>query len=251
MTLCFIYAHPDDESFAGAGLACQAGEAGDRVVLITATRGEAGRAGDPPICGPDELPAVRERELREAAKIIGVHDLHLLGYRDRALADVDPEEIRGRLVGLLRHHRPEIVITFDPNGVNRHPDHVAISRFVSDAIAAAADPRWMPGAGAAHHVQRLLWTPPLLPAHAARVRLDDHPGADFVVDVRRWVDVRAAALRAHRTQHASVDAHFFNHPDVEAILGVEVYRHGWGPPLPQRPAHDVRLGLVARSGGAG
>jgi LmbE family N-acetylglucosaminyl deacetylase len=132
-------------AFPGRGLACQAREAGDRVVLITATRGEAGRAGDPPICGPDELLAVRERELREAAAIIGVHDLHLVGYRDRALADVDREEIRGRLVALLRHHRPEIVISFDPNTVNRHPDHVAISRFVSDAIAAVAHPAGCPG----------------------------------------------------------------------------------------------------------
>jgi hypothetical protein len=63
--------------------------------------------------------------------------------------------------------------------------------------------------------------------------------------------VRTAALRAHRTRHASVDAHFFRRRGVEAILGVEVYRRGWARRLPQRPADDVRLGLVVRSGGAG
>ena len=107
---------------------------------------------------------MRERELREAAEIIGFDELHLLGYRDKELADAPPEEIR-REAGV--DHPADaatiVVITFDPNGFNVHPDHVAISRFTSDAIAAAADPRWHPDAGEPHVVARLLWTPPFPP----------------------------------------------------------------------------------------
>lgn len=245
MTLLFSYAHPDDESFSGAGLARRCIADGDQVVLVTATLGQEGSAGEPPVCSRADLPGCRERELREAANIVGISELHLLGYHDRALAEVDPAEIRGRLVTLIRRHRPEIVLTFDPNGFNRHPDHVAISRFTADAIACAADPRWLPDAGPAHRVQRLLWTPPLSPAQTARVPdLTIEPGIDFIIDVRAWKDLKAAALRAHRTQHLSVDKHFFSQPDIDAILSVETYRHAWGPPLEPRPAADVRQGMA-------
>jgi LmbE family N-acetylglucosaminyl deacetylase len=60
-----------------------------------------------------------------------------------------------------------------------------------------------------------------------------------VIDVSRWKDARAAALRAHRTQHQSVDRYFFNRPDLDRILGVEIYRQAWGPPLRRRPAPNV------------
>jgi LmbE family N-acetylglucosaminyl deacetylase len=210
------------------------------VVLACATRGEAGHAGDPEVSGaPADLGAVRERELREAARIAGIDAVHFLGYRDRQLADADPAAIRRQLVERLRADRPEVVVTFDPNGFNRHPDHVAISRFTSDAIAAAADPRWESDLGAAHAVQRLLWTPPIAPWDAARSPDPARePGADFVLDVRRWRDRKTAALRAHRTQHRSVTRHFFDQPDVDRILAFEIYRQAFGPPLASRPADD-------------
>src|SRR5205823_12909313 len=110
----------------------------------------------PPVCAPGEIAACRERELRKAAGIIGFDALHLLGYRDRELADAPPDEMRRALVTHIRRVKPTIVLTFDPNGFNVHPDHVAISRFASDAIGAAADPRWYRDAGAAHAVPRVL-----------------------------------------------------------------------------------------------
>jgi LmbE family N-acetylglucosaminyl deacetylase len=244
-TLLFSLAHPDDESFSGAGLACSCLARGIRVVLVCATRGEAGKAGDAGISGaPRDIGAAREQELREAARIIGVESIHLLGYRDRELANADPVAVRRQLVGLLREYRPDVVMTFDPNGFNRHPDHLAISRFTMDAVAAAADVRWLPDVGPPHTVTRVLWTPPIAPWDAARsADLDGEPGADFVIDISPWRDRKAAALRAHRTQHQSVDAHFFNQPDIERILAIEVYRQGSGPPLARRPSDDVFAGL--------
>ena len=243
-TLLFLFAHPDDESFSGAGTAMACAAAGARTVLVTATLGDRGKTGDPPLCGPGELAACRERELRDAAAIIGFEELHVLGYRDQQLAAAPPDEIRRTLVSHIRRLRPAVVLTFDPNGFNVHPDHVAISRFASDAIAAAADPRWLSETGSPHAVARLLWTPILPPWDAAAIdRIADQPSADFVVDVSRWRDRRAAALRAHRTQHLSIDRCFFSRPDLDRILAFETWRQAWGPPLRRRPQPDVLVDL--------
>src|SRR5919201_1393750 len=137
-TILLSFAHPDDESFFPAGIACAYAARGARVVLSCATRGEAGSAGHPPLATREELPKLREQELRDAAAVLGISHLTLLDYRDRELADAPTEEIRAKLVRLTREHRPQVVITFDPDGGNRHPDHVAISRFTADAVTAAA-----------------------------------------------------------------------------------------------------------------
>ena len=242
--ILFSFAHPDDESFSGAGTAMKYGAAGVRTVLVTATRGERGKVGDPPVCAPEQLAACREEELREAVRIIGFDELHVLDYRDRELAHAPPGAIGWSLVSLIRRTRPSVVASFDPNGFNVHPDHVAISRFTADAVAAAADPRWYPDAGDPHIVTRAVWTPPIAAWDVGRTdRLDQQPGADFLIDVSPWRDRRVAALRAHRSQHLSIDRLFFSQPDPEDILGVEVWRQAWGPPLRRRPSSDLMEGV--------
>jgi LmbE family N-acetylglucosaminyl deacetylase len=240
MSFLFCFAHPDDESFSAAGTVMKYSAHGVRSVLVTATRGQRGSTGQPPVCTADELGAVREKELRDAVSIIGFAELHLLDYVDRQLADTAPDEIRRTLVSILRRVRPSIGFTFDPNGFNLHPDHVAISRFTSDAIAAAADPRWYPDAGEPHTVTRLLWTPRISPWDAAqRVSLASEPAADFVVDVAPWRERRIAALRAHRTQQVSISRCFWDQPDPDRILATEIWRQAWGPPLRERPQSDL------------
>jgi N-acetylglucosamine malate deacetylase 2 len=242
MPLLFCFAHPDDESFSGAGTVMKYAARGVSSVLVTATRGQHGSTGNPPLCTAEELGALREKELREAVAIIGFDELHLLDYEDRNLADAPPDEIRRVLVSILRRVRPSVVFTFDPNGFNAHPDHVTISRFTSDAIAAAADPRWHPDTGEPHTVARLLWTPPISPWDAARQdRLSAERGADFVIDVAPWRDRRAAALRAHRTQQKSITRCFWSQPDPNRVLDTELWRQAWGPPLQQRPETDLLI----------
>jgi N-acetylglucosamine malate deacetylase 2 len=238
------FAHPDDETVLAGGVACRYAEEGGRVVVSAATRGEAGKSGDPPVCSREELPNVRESELREAARILGVRQVELLGHKDRELASAPPERIREQLVRLIRHHRPQVVITFDPNGTNLHPDHIAISRFTSDAIAASADSRWCPDAGEPHQVQRLLWTPPQ--RFWQLLRLPDiaaAPGVDFAVSIASCAARKALALRAHRSQHLSIDRIFFSPPDVERLLSLELFRQAWGPHLLRRPLPDLFAGL--------
>lgn len=242
--ILFCFAHPDDESFSGAGTAMKYAADGARTVLVTATFGERGKRGDPPVCAPEELAACREQELRRAAEIIGFDELHPLGYRDRELADVAPEDMRRRLVTLLRRVRPSVVVTFDPNGFNGHPDHVAISRFSVDACTAAADPRWEPGTGDPHTVARLLWTPLIGPWEAAAVESPGiHPGSDFVVDIAPWRERRVEALRAHRSQHLSVERYFLDQPYPDRVTAFDIWRQAWGPPLPRRPSGDIFEGI--------
>jgi LmbE family N-acetylglucosaminyl deacetylase len=214
------------------------------LALATATLGEAGKVGDPPICSRDELPAVREREIRTAARLLGLGDPVLLGYRDRELAHAPPLEIRHKLVAVIRAHRPQVVVTFDPNGSNAHPDHIAISRFASDAVAAAADPRWFPESGEAHLVQRLVWTPPSRPWLFARMGdVAAQPGVDFAIDITRWSSRKAEALRAHHTQHLNTQRVFFSQPDVDKLLGLETFRQAFGPSLRSRPSSDLFEGI--------
>jgi LmbE family N-acetylglucosaminyl deacetylase len=152
-TMMAAFAHPDDESFGlGGTLACYGHDPDVRLILVCATRGEAGEISDPELATPERLGKVRERELRCACQVLGVDDLYFLGYRDsgmagtpenrdpRALAMADPEEAVGRIVAHIRRERPDIVVTFDETGGYGHPDHVAIHRHTKAAFAAAADP---------------------------------------------------------------------------------------------------------------
>jgi N-acetylglucosamine malate deacetylase 2 len=237
--LFLSFAHPDDESFLAGGVAARCASRGVRVVLSTATLGESGKVGDPPVCAPEELAAVREAELRAAASVLGIHEVHLLGYRDRELTAAPIDRIREQLTSLIRRSRPAVVVTFDPHGANQHPDHIAISRFTSDAVAAAADGRWYPGAGPAHAVARLVWVPGRRPWDWLRdPDLARHGGADFVVDILPWRERKLEALRLHRTQRASVERNFLSQPDRDRLLAAEVFRLGWGP-IGRRPLGDL------------
>ena len=169
-------------------------------------------------------------------EILGIRRLYLLDYEDKKLSEAEPERIRAELAGFIRRHRPHVVVTFDPNGLTGHPDHVAISRFTSDAIQAAADARWE--TEAPHRVTRVLWTPSIPPWELAREPdLARRPGIDFLIDIEPWRDRKIAALRAHRTQHLAVNRYWFDKPDVDRLLSVEAFRQAWGPPLPETPIH--------------
>src|SRR5262249_31822661 len=122
-----LLAHPDDESFFAAGTIARHVAEGTRVGLVCATRGERGATSD--LCTIEELPRVREAELREAARILGIHELDILPFQDQQLAKAPVDEVRRSAVRMIRRMRPDTVFTFDPEGANQHTDHIAISRF--------------------------------------------------------------------------------------------------------------------------
>jgi len=157
--LLLLLAHPDDESFLAGGTVARLADEGRPAALVCATRGQAGSLGDPPLATRETIGRVREGELRDACAVLGLDLVALLDYEDRRLGEADPDAIRRTLVGQLRRERPRVVVTFDPNGVTGHPDHIAISRFALDAVTAAGDARWAPELGAAHRVRRVVWSP--------------------------------------------------------------------------------------------
>jgi N-acetylglucosamine malate deacetylase 2 len=242
-SILFVFAHPDDESHWGSGVAARCHDEGARTALVTATRGGLGATGG--LCSKEELPHVREQELKEAARILNFDSLEILPYKDKELAAAPPDEIRRSLVGAIRRERPAIVVTFDPNGFNLHTDHIAISRFTADAIAAASDPRWFPELGAPHAVRRLLWIPPVMPWDSGE--FPPRAGVDFLVDTGRWWQQRARALAAHKTQIVGIEERYLKRPDVERLLSFDVLRQGWGPRLDRRPESDVFAGLSAET----
>jgi LmbE family N-acetylglucosaminyl deacetylase len=240
MLLC-LFAHPDDESFMAAGTLARLADRGVRTAVVCATRGQAGSAGTPPLASREELPALREAELRAACAILGVAAVTVLDERDRALGEADPDAMRRALVAAIRGERPSVVLTFDPNGVNGHPDHVAIARFALDAVPAAADARWYPELGAAHRVRRVVWPSPAV--HWEEWRPDvlaRTPGVDILCAVGAWRERKRAALEAHRTQHGSIARHWWAAPPE--ALDVETFRVGWGAAAPAGAA-DLLDGL--------
>ena len=139
-----VLAHPDDESLGMGGTLAKYASAGVDVFVVTATRGDRGRfhgraVGDPQYPGAAALAAIREQELRAAAAALGAREVSLLGFCDAQLDRANPSEAVGSIVAELRRIRPDVVLTFGPDGAYGHPDHVAISQFTTAAIVAAAD----------------------------------------------------------------------------------------------------------------
>ncbi len=133
--LAAVYAHPDDDTNGIAGLLA-AGRDDLEYTLVVATSGEAGEIADPDLATPESLGPVREREELASLEVVGVRDpaVHFLRYPDGALASIHREELVDRVAGILREARPQVVITFGPDGITRHPDHIAAGQVATDAF---------------------------------------------------------------------------------------------------------------------
>ncbi len=138
--LLAIFAHPDDESFRPGGTLALLAQRGVAVHLLTATRGEAGSRGDPPLCRPEQLGGVREAELRCACAALGIEPPRLLDYRDGTLSDVEDEEGAHHVLAAVQEIRPQVLITWPPDGLSGHADHVAVSRWAALAFERADSP---------------------------------------------------------------------------------------------------------------
>ena len=157
-TLIAVLAHPDDESFGMGGTLALYAQKGYEVHLVCATLGEAGTVDDEYLQGYDSIAALREAELRCAIQSLGVTSLHLLGYRDSGMPGTPEnehpnaqinhsvEEIAGKVVKYIREIKPDIVLTFDPMGGYRHPDHIHIQKATTLAFEKSNDASFHPEA---------------------------------------------------------------------------------------------------------
>ena len=156
-TIVGVWAHPDDETYLSAGIMAHATRNGQRVVCITATRGEAGSQ-DEGRWPTATLAAVREAELMTALEALGVTEHHWLDYPDGGCDAVDEAEAVERIESILRDVGADTVLTFGPDGQTGHPDHIAVCRWTTAAVArvdgaalyyATVTPEWWEGPGKA------------------------------------------------------------------------------------------------------
>ncbi len=160
LKLMAVLAHPDDESMGFGGALAKYAAEGVDVAVVTATPGDAGRfrghaPGSPDHPGAEALAEIRRGELRAAADVLGVGEVRLLDYHDQQLDRAEPAEAVSAIASHLRRVRPDVVLTFGPDGTYGHPDHVAISQFTTAAVVAAAG--CAAGGEAPHAVAKLYY----------------------------------------------------------------------------------------------
>ena len=166
-TLLAVLAHPDDESFGMGGTLALYASRGVEVHLVCATRGEVGEATPELLKEFESIAKLRESELRCAAGILGLAGVHFLDYRDsgmpgspdnthpQALAAQPLDDVAANVVCYIRQLKPQVVLTFDPIGGYRHPDHIAIQRATVRAFEQARNPEFAAHSLPVHTPERL------------------------------------------------------------------------------------------------
>ena len=158
-TILAVLAHPDDETFGLGGTLALYARKGYKTYYVCATRGEVGAADEEFMRGFSSTAEMRTDELMRAAKHLGLTDVFFLNYRDSGMPGTEEnkhpdaqinhsiDEVAGRVVGYIRELKPEVVITFDPIGGYKHPDHIHIHQATKLAFENADDPAFHPEAG--------------------------------------------------------------------------------------------------------
>ena len=164
-----VLAHPDDETFGMGGTLALYARKGVDVYLICATKGEVGEVPDGMMQGFDTVAELREHELAEAASLLGLKEVIYLGYRDsgmpgsednhhpQALAAAPLDDVAAKVAHYIRLLKPQVVLTFDPIGGYRHPDHIAIQQATEKAFYAAGDPTRYVGDLQPYQAQKLFF----------------------------------------------------------------------------------------------
>lgn len=190
--LLAVFAHPDDESFRPGGTLALLARNGVHVQVVTATRGQAGSCGDPPLCSLSELPALRESELSCACATLGLQPPILLDHQDGQLAVADPELLVEEILAIVREFHPQIMLTYGGDGISGHPDHIAIGLAAVEAFRRADG-------------VSLLYTLAVPSSLADRLDMKQiHSVSDeavtLAVDVSSVWDIKMAAIHCLRTQ---------------------------------------------------
>src|SRR5688500_4492507 len=140
LRLLAIFAHPDDESMGMGGTLAKYSAEGVETHYICASRGERGWFGpEQQNPGADALGFIRTRELENAIKELGMTGLYFLDYIDGDVDKANYTEAIGKIVSHVRRIKPQVIVTFPPDGNYGHPDHIAIGQFTSAAVMCAAD----------------------------------------------------------------------------------------------------------------
>jgi LmbE family N-acetylglucosaminyl deacetylase len=235
-TILAVFAHPDDESLACGGTLARLADAGARVVLLCASRGECGSVSDRSLVATSELGDVRSNELREAARILGIAEVLIYDHPDGDLRWADVPQLHDEIVAAIRRYQPDGVITFAEDGLYWHLDHIGVHERTFTAVRSfGADAPPLYYVTIPHGVMRevveaavakgaTFKSVSLWGIEADAFGQSANP-ATFVVDVREWVPRKLAALGCHRTQLGP--DHPLAHIDegqARQLLGLEHFR---------------------------
>jgi LmbE family N-acetylglucosaminyl deacetylase len=249
-TVLAVFAHPDDESLACGGTLARLADAGTRVVLVCASRGERGSLAGP--VRDDALGHVRSQEITDAAKALGIATVIVLDHPDGDLRWAHVSLLHADIVMAIRRFAPAAVITFGEDGLYWHADHIAVHERTTTAVRSfgtGAPPLYYVTMrrGAMRAIVDLAsargWKPPpkgFWSVVPDAFGLHAEPPT-IVVDVSDWVVRKLAAIRSHRTQMG--DGHPFDQlddADARRWLGVEQFQRA-AAALP----HDPVLELLA------
>ena len=268
-TLLAIHAHPDDECIGTGGILARYAAEGVRTIVITCTDGAVGEISDPALATPENLAAVRARELDESLRILHVSRSVRFGYRDSGM-DGTPDNLHPasfhqasfeqaveRTVRVIREEQAQVVVTYDERGGYGHPDHVRAHQVAVAAFEAAGDAARFPDAGPAFAPTKLYFTvfprsamrrfgerlraagitPPFEEvAEATREEPRDAPfgvadeRVTTTVDVSAYLHAKRAALESHRTQMGPEQFFMKLPPELFAeAFGRETFQRVVGP----------------------
>ena len=242
-SLLAVFAHPDDESLASGGLLAWCAAIGVQVSLLCMTHGEHGQAsGPPPAAGARPLlRQVRADELQSAAQALGLARVRLLDHEDGMLPWTLPDRLDADIRGEIRRTGPDVVVTFDADGLYWHPDHIAVYERTTAVVAALGD-----RAPALFHVTLPRGAMRAVVDHAARVSAARRlprpfarsilgvadadafgaaaPPPTLVVHARDHAAQKLRALHCHRSQFDDCALGFVGEDDAPRLLGTEHYR---------------------------
>jgi LmbE family N-acetylglucosaminyl deacetylase len=199
MNVLAFFAHPDDETMLAGGMLALLAENDAQVHYLSATRGEGGELGEPPLCSIDELGQVRESELVCAVGALGGHSLTFLGYKDPRIGEQDQlypytEDITflaGQVAASIRQFDIEAVISHGSNGEYGHPARIITSQAALAAVMSFEGKAPSLYTIAAHYSQ-----------HPYPRLANEDDQADLVIEIEPVLEVKRKAAMCHRTQHA-------------------------------------------------
>lgn len=275
--LLAVMAHPDDESFGTGGTLAHYALQGAEVFLICATRGEVGSLPEGVAASEEEIARLREEELRCAAEVLGLKEVILLGYRDsgmpgsednrhpNALVAQPREQVARIIAAHIREIKPQVVITFDPIGGYRHPDHIAIHEATVQAFHLAGDEQALPPPPPAYQPQKLYFHTfskrfmrllvRLMPLFGVNPRqFGRNKDIDLValseiefpiharIDFRDAIELKEKASACHRSQQDPAARGFMRR--LDRITGSkEAYMRGYPPVHGKLRENDLFAGV--------
>ena len=241
-TLMAVFAHPDDEAFGTGGTLSKYAADGCEVYLVTATRGEAGEIAEGVQVTSANLAYVREQELRCACETYGIHPPLFLDYVDGQLTMVHQGQAVAKLVRIIRDLRPQVLVTFGPEGIYGHYDHIATHRWATIAADLAADPDCFPeqlgGSCHPHRISKLYFR--ALPEAQVDRMAGEGPAAVMmdgvpfrfvglpedeittVIDISAHAQVKLRGILCHATQTGG-NIRFTESP--EQVIADDFFRH--------------------------